>query len=201
MRELVVGSTTVLIDTLTHTGHTGAPSPLIILAAARAMSVDVRDLVSSRRCAECSSTQHGQPFVEFVDGSPCPCFVSFARTVGAEAAAARSEGPVGIDVESRAALSAHAVADVLLHPDELAAIADLTPTEADELIGGTWVAKEALVKATGHGLRLDPRGIRLRLGGDTATVESWPAELGLRDTPRITLFPLTVDAVGAVAEL
>ena len=165
------------------------------------LSVETVELVTVRRCRECGSAEHGQPVIELASGTPAGCFVSFARADGTEVAAARLRGPVGIDIESRTAVAAHAVAEALLHPAEAGALAELAPAEVAERLATLWVVKEALLKATGHGLRVDLREIEVVVGADTTTIRRWPAELDLREAPHIVLFAPTDGLVGAIAEL
>jgi 4'-phosphopantetheinyl transferase len=131
--------------------------------------------------------------------------VSLARCSGLQVSVACLDGSVGIDIESRTAVSSHSVSASLLHPTETAELDALPAAVTDARLASLWVAKEALLKATGHGLRVDPRGIRLdirQVGADhSASVERWPAELQLLAPPRITLFAITDDVVGALAEL
>jgi len=198
MRAFTIGNSTVLVDAA---GLTGARPPLELLAASSALSVDASALAVGRRCPECGSADHGQPFVDFADGRASGCWVSLARSSGVEAAVACLTGPVGVDIESRAAVALHPVAATLLHPAEADELDALGQTEADALLASLWVAKEALLKATGRGLRVDPRGIRLGIARDAVTVERWPAELALATSPRVTLFDVTDDIVGALVEL
>jgi len=205
MRTLSVGRSTVLLGPLA--AYAGAS--LTLAAAASALGVDRSALVAGRRCPECGSADHGQPFVEFADGRTSGCWVSLARSEGFEAAAVRLDGPVGIDIESRTAVAQHPVAATLLHPAEAEEFQLLDATQADARLASLWVAKEALLKATGYGLRVDPRGIQLRVddgvdrdrGDGDVTLERWPAELALTTPPQITLFEVTDDIVGALAEL
>lgn len=198
MRELMVGGSTILVDS---PEPTGARPPLELLAAANALGVEASALVAGRRCPECGSADHGRPFVEFADGRASGCWVSVARSTGFETAAARLDGPVGIDIESRSAVSQHPVAATLLHPGETDELEKLDPPAADARLASLWVAKEALLKATGTGLRTDPRGIRLRVSSGSVIVDRWPAELALTTSPHLTLFDVTDDIVGALAEL
>ena len=86
-----------------------------------------------------------------------------------------TNGPVGVDVERLDAFRAHEVADVLLHPAETVA--------TTEEVATTWVRKEALLKAWGHGLTVDARTIRLGPADSAPAVLSWPGEeqVWLRD--------------------
>ena len=106
----------------------------------------------SRLCGQCGSSEHGRPVV-LPQGEHPPPFVSLSRT-GALAAVAVSDcGPVGVDVERLDATRFAGFGEVALHESEVAS------TIEDRVV--TWVRKESLLKATGHGLSIDPRLVRL----------------------------------------
>jgi 4'-phosphopantetheinyl transferase len=88
--------------------------------------------------------------------------VSVAHTA-ARLAVAVADSPCGVDVEDVAAVARSPVAAVLLAPAER----DPTGTASSAArLARTWVRKEAVLKATGHGLAVDPA--RLVLGGPDA---------------------------------
>jgi 4'-phosphopantetheinyl transferase len=89
--------------------------------------------------------------------------VSVSRAGEVSLVAVTDAGPVGVDVEGVGAARFTGFADVALHPDE-----DVTtdPTRA-------WVRKEALLKACGLGLAVDPR----HLGLDGTALVAWESPL------------------------
>jgi phosphopantetheinyl transferase len=93
----------------------------------------------------------------------------------------------------------HPVEEMLLHPEERQRISHLGSAAARDHLGSLWVAKEALVKSTGDGLRIDLTQILIRIDGTSASVQSWPSTLALIVPPRVTLFPVSEDVVGALA--
>ena len=118
---------------------------LLRSAAARWMGVTAREVQLTAVCRDCGA-EHGRPVIRA--DRPVP-HVSLSRTADIVVVALSDNGPVGVDVERPDAPSFPGVAVTLLHPHESAA----TPAE----IAQVWVRKESLLKATGQGLRVDPR--------------------------------------------
>ena len=118
-----------------------------------------------RICPGCGSPEHGRPWLRGWDGAR-PAGVSLSRTPGTTVVAMWPDGRVGVDVERVDRFTDPGIADVLLHPDERAGPAAGLAT--------TWVRKEALLKASGTGLSVDPRAVRLAADG-TPLVVQWPA--------------------------
>jgi 4'-phosphopantetheinyl transferase len=104
-----------------------------------------------------------------------PAYVSLARAGDLSVVAVTDAGRVGIDVEPEGAADFAGFEDVALHPGELGANAT-DPTRV-------WVRKEALLKAYGLGLLVDPTDIRIDDDG-SATWDSPhrpPGQILLRD--------------------
>lgn len=80
-------------------------------------------------------------------------------------------GPVGVDIECADAPSFAGFDDVVLHPDERAASVRDRAT--------SWVRKESLLKATGDGLGVDPRDVRLGEAADPPCLLGWAARPSL----------------------
>lgn len=99
------------------------------------------------RCVHCGSRQHGQP-VEHVSLSHA----------GGVTLAAVADGPIGIDHEP---LGADISLQVVAHPSET----------GDAL--ALWVRKEALLKATGLGLQVDPTSFWLDAAGRPSPIEGY----------------------------
>ncbi|MFC5928333.1 4'-phosphopantetheinyl transferase superfamily protein [Cryobacterium melibiosiphilum] len=149
-----------------------------------------------QRCTRCGGA-HGRARVV----SPAACVswgVSLSRAGASVAVAVNPSGPIGIDIESIAALAHRAVDDVAFTPGELARLGDLPPCPAARARTRLWTIKEAVLKLTGDGLNVDPRDLVTGAGG---TLESWPdASFSL-----VRLHLLTFDAgpglVGTIAVL
>ena len=111
----------------------------------------------TRRCSDCGSTDHGKPEAE-------GAAVSLSRTRTLVMAAVGPAGTMlGIDVERAAGPERIGLFDgfdtLVLSPAErglLASTADPDPTHKDLLRMAAWTAKEAVLKATGDGLRVEP---------------------------------------------
>lgn len=111
------------------------------------------------RCRHCGSTQHGQP-----EGN-----VSLSHA-GGLTLAVLADGPVGIDHEP---LEADAPWEVVAHPSD----------SGDAL--RLWVRKEAVLKATGLGLAVDPRSFWLDVAGRPSPIPGY-------DGPLLTVVDLEI---------
>jgi 4'-phosphopantetheinyl transferase len=100
-------------------------------------------------------------------------------------------GPVGVDVESVHRFDLPGLRAVVLHDSEEA-------TDAADL-ARIWVRKEALLKATGEGLRVDPRSVRVSSPREPAALLEWGAESRAR--PVLYDVPVDQGHVAAVAVL
>lgn len=143
---------------------------------------------TTRICPRCASSAHGRPVVVGLDGPGRPT-VSLARTSGATLVAVTDCAYVGVDVEATARFDAADVADVVLHTDERAA----TTRE----VAAAWVRKEALLKACGRGLTVDPSTVRLDDSTGRPLVVEWPASVPRPDW--VVDVPLAADLSAAVA--
>ena len=163
-------------------GQTDAADRALLAAtAAEVLGLDPASVRVSRRCPHCGSTEHGVPSLETVaPGSATPgparhpaAHLSLSRAAGQVAVAVSFAGSVGVDIESVDAVTRSPVADVLLSPRERAAASP--PNGLD--LAGIWCAKEAILKSTGDGLRVDPRDLTLarrREPGFGPALRSWP---------------------------
>lgn len=143
---------------------------------------------TTRLCPRCASTEHGRPVLLGLDGPGRPA-VSLARTSGATVVALTDCTSVGVDVEATSRFDAADVADVVLHPAERA-------TTAGE-VAAAWVRKEALLKACGRGLTVDPATVRLDDSTGSPVVVEWPASVPRPDW--VVDVTLAADLSAAVA--
>lgn len=135
-------------------------------------------LALARRCAACGATTHGRPEVvaALAAGRHVSCAYAGSSAV---AVAACDDGPVGVDLESRSAVARADVRPVLLSARERRA----RRTWSDDDVARTWVRKEALLKATGHGLAVAPSDVTLGPPDEPARLVAWPPGRG--PAPRV----------------
>ncbi len=151
----------------TSPGYPAARARLIAgaLAAVGLDGLDTGTLV--RRCRTCGGTDHGKP--EVAAALAAGWHVSVAHTA-TRLAVAVADAPCGVDVEDVAAVGRAPVAAVLLAPDEAPRSQDRPDAEA---LARVWVRKEALLKATGHGLAVEPSRITLGPPGEAPALLRW----------------------------
>lgn len=130
-----------------------------------------------RHCPRCGSSAHGRPVLVPRRPEMVTPHVSISRADGLTVVAVTDAGPVGVDVESREATSRAGVDAI------------------------TWVRTESLLKATGHGLGVDPGHLRLSEPHEPPALLRWTGP----DPPvgRVVMFDLdlTPDHLGAVTVL
>lgn len=162
-----------------------AGAVLLRLVVARLAGRAPADVPVVRRCPDCGR-HHGKPSVG-VEGLHVS--VSHADDSWVQIAVTQA-GPVGVDIEARGRRVTDAMRDLLAH-------ARSPLRTADEFLI-TWTRVEAVVKATGEGLRIPLDQVQVSLPGDPPALESYrgaplPCQLhGQRPHP---------DLVGAVAVL
>ena len=143
--------------------------------AARFHQVSAAAIVVVHECPGCGSNAHGRPRLLPTATVRYPAQVSLARAGALSVVAITDAGPVGVDVEVEGAADFTGFEDVALHPGERAT----TPPDPTRV----WVRKEALLKAYGLGLVVDPSDVQL----DEDGLVTWdshhrpPAAVWLRD--------------------
>ena len=117
----------------------------------------------------------------FRDGRPQPLHVSVAHGGGLAAAAVCDHGPIGVDVEHvDARRNLLAIARRFFAPEEHAQLERCGSDERTALFHQWWTRKEAVLKATGIGLR---GGLTVRVDGP-ADRDGWrPCALDGHDAP------------------
>ena len=143
----------------------------LVALVARLTGVEAASVSLSQVCPNCGETGHGPLRVWLsgdTDASPT-VHVSLARAAGRLALAVTTAGPVGIDLESVSDVARASVAAVLLSPTETDAMRALPGGATEVALADLWTAKEAVLKAAGVGLRVDPRDLTITLGTVAAT--------------------------------
>jgi 4'-phosphopantetheinyl transferase len=158
------------------------------LLAGRYTGAAPRSIVLDRTCPYCQAP-HGKPRVS---GAP-ELDASVSGSGDLVAIAASRSTTVGLDIEAVSAARLAGMAALVLAPGEPMR----TPREALQL----WCCKEAILKATGHGLVIDPRTLVLGGGPRDYHVVAAP-----RDQAQLTAFTsrvVTMPAgyVGALAQV
>jgi 4'-phosphopantetheinyl transferase len=144
--------------------------------------VDPRTIEFERRCATCGTTRHGKPHVT---GMP-DVHVSVSYGEHLAVAAVTILGEVGVDVEDLESADFERFNSVTLDDSEVAQLAVL---HGDALLGARaqlWSRKEAILKATGHGLVVDPSQVLVSAHDAPAELLEWKAEQHLPGPMRVS---------------
>jgi 4'-phosphopantetheinyl transferase len=128
----------------------------------------------SSHCAQCGARdgRHGQPVVT-PPATRAALHVSVAHAAGRVVVAVTDVGPVGVDVEQVPQVALVAVDEVALADPERRALAALPADRRPAARAEAWVRKEAVLKATGDGLTVDPRQVVVTASADMPRLLSW----------------------------
>lgn len=132
---------------------------------------DPRTLSFEKRCATCGTDRHGKPHVVGMRD----VFVSVSYGDHMAVAALTRLGEVGVDVEDLASADFDGFGAVTL---DAAEAAPLEALDGDELLAARaliWARKEAVLKATGHGLVVDPSQVVVSAPDAPAALVEWKA--------------------------
>lgn len=129
---------------------------LLRFVVADRSGVAPRRVAVRQRCETCGGLDHGRPEVEGL-------YVSLATAESLVVVATSEQVPLGVDVEPARAARFSGFDEVALSPAEVAALAALPADERAAARVRWWTRKEALLKATGTGLRTDPRLLPVQL--------------------------------------
>lgn len=175
-------------------GYTRANDRLLSLGSAwlmrqlvgNCLDLPPRDVPVVRRCARCAKP-HGRPMVGAVARDGAAVHVSATHSGGLVGVALSTSGAVGLDLEDvqgRGPDAWPAVWRVLGRP--IPPVSQAGGPEAAGRAATAWVRTEALLKATGHGLAVDPGSVHISPGENPAVI-GWPWG---DPTGRVSLFNL-----------
>ena len=156
-------ATTVVVTLGTRAAPKAGDHRALAELVARLTGVSAASVALNQVCPNCGRSGHGPLRVELGDeAETSPAVqVSLARSGDRLALAVTAAGAVGIDLESVADIARAPLEDVLLSAAEAAAVSGLPPRAATAAVTVIWAAKEAVLKATGLGLRVDPRDLTI----------------------------------------
>lgn len=147
--------------------RTGLPAAAVPLAAA---------------CTHCGSREHGKPGVRGPDALRSA--VSLAHRGDRVVVALTAGRDVGVDVEAEAGVGAPdgaGFSSEALAPEEWAVHVRLPREQRRRAFAAWWTRKEAVLKATGHGLGVPPSEVVVSAPGTPAALLAWRAEPGTGD--------------------
>jgi 4'-phosphopantetheinyl transferase len=115
--------------------------------------------------------------------------------------AATAAGPVGVDLERSGATSFEGFDGVALTSAERTEVGRCAPAAQARARAVYWVRKEAVLKATGYGLALDPAALEVSAPHLPAALTAWHADQAPPPQVQLTDIPVGDDRVAAVAVL
>jgi 4'-phosphopantetheinyl transferase len=137
---------------------------LLRLAAGRVLGVAPERVTVDRTCPRCSAP-HGGPLLP---GTGLHASITHSGDV--VGLALTGVAPVGLDVERISDVDVDGLSATVLHPDERA-------PDADEFFT-YWTRKEAVVKATGDGLRVPLSEVRVTAAAQRPELLGYPGHDG-----------------------
>jgi 4'-phosphopantetheinyl transferase len=126
-------------------------------------------LVDRAPCPSCGGP-HGRPLLRGAPGGPPQPYVSVASSGPLVAVAVSASWPVGVDVESFDGTGFAGFREVALHPDEREHVRGAAARAT------VWARKEAVLKAAGVGLLVDPATVVVSAPGTPAALLDWPRD-------------------------
>lgn len=157
-------------------------------ALGSALGVEPALLRLAHRCRVCGGSDHGVPYLPDFPEAP---HVSLSRTSGLVGVALCADAAVGLDLERVGDLP-DAASDAMLAPEEDAG--------SPAALAVRWVRKEAALKASGHGLAVDPRTVVVSSPRRPARVLTWPLKPPVPALVDLDLGPHQVGCVAVVRE-
>lgn len=172
-----------------------AAHALARLVAGALLDVSPADLRFVARCLDCGGP-HGKPTLP---GSGLE--LSITHSAGRVGVAVSRGVPVGLDVEGETDAAWRTMAEGVLSASEQAELTRLTGDDRGAGFLRYWTRKEALLKATGHGLSVDPAAVTVSGPKDPPALLAWTATPPLRRAAYLTDLRPGSGHVGALALL
>jgi len=150
-------------------------------------------------CAVCGRS-HGRPVV-VAPQAAVRWHVSISHADALVMVAATAAGPVGVDIERTAATGFDGFDEVALTARERTEVERCAPAAQTWARAVYWTRKEAVLKATGRGLAVDPCMLEVSAPHLPAALTAWRVDEPLAGPAQITDIPVDDDHVAAVAVL
>ncbi|HEU5266184.1 MAG TPA: 4'-phosphopantetheinyl transferase superfamily protein [Jatrophihabitans sp.] len=173
-----------------------ASHALARLMLSQVTGLDPASVQIAARCRRCGGP-HGKTFVV----SAAHLHISLSHAGERVAVALSSLGPVGVDVEQVAASAFAGFADVALTAGERAEYLRLPAEHRQRAAATWWVRKEALLKATGHGMFVSPADVEVSAPVREPRLVAWHAQDGPTTPVHLVDLSLGPDYVGCAAVL
>ncbi|WP_338748190.1 4'-phosphopantetheinyl transferase family protein [Janibacter alittae] len=133
---------------------------------------DPASLSFERRCTTCRSELHGKP--SLVDAPGWHFSLSYTSSLAVVAVAEGTD--VGVDTEDLTDADFEGFADATLAREEIRGFEGLDGCDLLIARARVWARKEAILKATGHGLVVDPSEVLVSSPLDPPELLAWRAE-------------------------
>ncbi len=133
---------------------------------------DPGELTFARHCTTCRSDLHGKPSLVGIPGWQ----FSLSYTSSLAVVAAAKGVDVGVDTEDLTDADFEGFAQATLARDEVEAFDSLSGRDLLVARARIWARKEAILKATGHGLVVDPSEVLVSGPLDPPTLTAWRAD-------------------------
>ncbi|MDH2426856.1 4'-phosphopantetheinyl transferase superfamily protein [Sphaerisporangium sp. TRM90804] len=153
------------------------------------------DVEVERSCGDCTR-YHGKPYIMNIR---TPLHVSISHSADRVAVAVTESGPIGVDVERIPDVPLEELIRLGLSPAEKEIVLSLPEHMRHAAFTHYWSSKEAVLKATGHGLRIPPAQVLISHPfQEPPALLAWPLEIPVRNVHLRTLDP-GLGYVGVVA--
>ncbi|MEV7966110.1 4'-phosphopantetheinyl transferase superfamily protein [Sphaerisporangium sp. NPDC088356] len=157
---------------------------LLRTTAASQLDIPPENVPIERRCGSCDKP-HGRPYILTGDN----LHASISHSGSRVAVALTTAGPVGVDVEEVPTAPVSELVRCALSPAEQAVLGTLHERDQQAGFARMWVCKEAVLKATGHGLRIPPDKVEVSGPLEKPELLAWPLEISPQSVQITTLYP------------